>query len=138
RVLRVSPDLIGRDDEREVLRTLVEGAATGTGGVLLLSGDAGAGKSRLAAELRATAEQRGLAVMFGHGYPEDQAVPLAALADVAGLSDLDAPEDAGRAARTLALSRAVEAAVSKRPHCLVLEDAHWSDEASLEVFGRLA
>src|SRR5690606_27719079 len=40
-----------------------------------------------------------LAVMFGHGYPEDQAVPLAALADVAGLSALDAPEDAGRAAR---------------------------------------
>ncbi|MPZ97976.1 MAG: tetratricopeptide repeat protein [Dehalococcoidia bacterium] len=138
RVPRVSPDLVGRDEERGALRQLVDGAAAGAGAVLLLSGEAGVGKSRLAGELRATAEQRGLTVLFGHGYPEDQAVPLAALADVAGLSDLDAPEDSARPVRTLALSRALEAAASRRPHCLVLEDAHWSDEASLEVFARLA
>lgn len=48
--------LIGRDKEAAVLRRAVDGVSSGTGGVVLVTGEAGIGKSRL---LRETARYAG-------------------------------------------------------------------------------
>ena len=48
--------LIGRQAERERLETALEHARLGHGSIVLLSGEAGVGKTRLAADLAATSD----------------------------------------------------------------------------------
>jgi class 3 adenylate cyclase len=57
---------IGRVSERETLRTMVEAAASGHGGMVLIGGVAGVGKSRLVRETAAMAERLGMAVYTGN------------------------------------------------------------------------
>lgn len=76
--LRASPDspLVGRTAETDRLRrTLERSSRTGTGGVVLITGDAGMGKTRLLAELETEARGLGFAwtwtesVSYGRGEP---------------------------------------------------------------------
>jgi class 3 adenylate cyclase len=58
--------LLGRDAERdELLRALSE-AASGRGGLVMIGGEAGIGKTRLAEEIRVEAEKRGFRALAGH------------------------------------------------------------------------
>jgi len=57
---------IGRVSERETLGTMVEEAASGRGGMVLIGGVAGVGKSRLVRETAAMAERLGMAVYTGN------------------------------------------------------------------------
>ncbi len=57
---------IGRVNERERLRSMVEAAAAGRGGMVLIGGSPGVGKSRLAREAAAMAERLGMAVYTGN------------------------------------------------------------------------
>ena len=54
-----SPVLVGRDAELTELTTALDRAAGGHGGLVLIEGDAGIGKSRLARRLRRQAESSG-------------------------------------------------------------------------------
>lgn len=54
--------LVGRARQLKELRALVEGVVAGAGGAILLSGEAGAGKTRLAEESAALAGAQGLDV----------------------------------------------------------------------------
>ena len=47
-----SPDLVGRTGELADLEHALEQASAGEAGIVLVSGDAGVGKSRLVAEVR--------------------------------------------------------------------------------------
>jgi tetratricopeptide (TPR) repeat protein len=57
--------LIDRVEELGVLREAVDKAVSGQGGVFLLCGEAGIGKTRLARELGAYARLRGMHVLYG-------------------------------------------------------------------------
>jgi predicted ATPase/tRNA A-37 threonylcarbamoyl transferase component Bud32 len=57
--------LIDRVEEMNLLRQAVDRAVRGEGGLVLLSGEAGIGKTRLARELRAYARLRGMQVLYG-------------------------------------------------------------------------
>jgi len=57
---------VGRLAERERLQSLAEKAQSGRGNLVLISGEAGAGKTRLMQELSEVAERRGMAVFVGH------------------------------------------------------------------------
>src|SRR4051794_20442449 len=57
---------VGRLTEREQLRGLVDAALAGRGGMALIGGPAGMGKTRLARETAALAEQAGFVVYTGH------------------------------------------------------------------------
>jgi class 3 adenylate cyclase/tetratricopeptide (TPR) repeat protein len=58
--------LVGRVAEREAMRTMLEAAAGGRGGMVLLGGPAGVGKSRLSREMATMAERAGMVVYVGN------------------------------------------------------------------------
>ncbi|MEA3208315.1 MAG: hypothetical protein QOE70_1372 [Chthoniobacter sp.] len=67
--------MFGRNAERTVLVAALESLREDTGGVVLLEGEAGIGKSRLLAELAAEAEARGVAVLAGAGDAIEHSTP---------------------------------------------------------------
>src|SRR3954467_7983132 len=78
----VSPLLVGRDIVLETLDHLLREAADGHGQVVLLHGEAGIGKSRLAAEGRVRAESLGYHYFGGRCFEPDSTVPFALLTDL--------------------------------------------------------
>ncbi len=81
-----SPVLIGRQVEVARLHTLIREARQGHGQLVLLSGEAGIGKSRLAAEIKTQAQAHGFLVLQGNCFPTDRSAPYAPLLDMLGSS----------------------------------------------------
>jgi class 3 adenylate cyclase/tetratricopeptide (TPR) repeat protein len=67
--------LVGRDSEQANLRRAVDEALAGRGGLALVAGEAGVGKSRLVAEVGAGAWSRGMRVLTGHCLEMDSVPP---------------------------------------------------------------
>jgi pilus assembly protein CpaF len=80
-VLPTGDGFVGRDQERLDIRMALDRAATGSGGMLFLAGDAGIGASRLASEVAADAARKGWWVLSGRCAEQDIA-PLAPFRDV--------------------------------------------------------
>src|SRR5579862_5896210 len=78
----VCPILIGRASDLTTLRLLVDRAKNGVGQVALLSGEAGIGKSRLVAEVKAYADSHDFWLLQGSCFPTDHAIPYAPLLDL--------------------------------------------------------
>jgi DNA-binding CsgD family transcriptional regulator len=78
----VSPILVGRAPHLAALESCLDRAVAGHGHVVLVSGDAGVGKTRLVAETAARANDRGMQVLRGTCYETDRALPYAPLADM--------------------------------------------------------
>jgi len=76
------PVLIGRQAELTALHLLIERAKSSKGQVVLLSGEAGIGKSRLVAEAKAYATAQGFLLLQGHCFPTDRSCPYAPLLDL--------------------------------------------------------
>ena len=151
----MASELIGRRPELDRLAALLADARDGRGAVVLLAGEAGAGKTRLAGALAQHADafvlrgsaSQGRTPPYGplvaalrthlHAHPEglDSWGPLRAhLARL--LPELGAPAaDSDRAT----LFEALRCALAGLGHALVLlDDLQWSDEATLEVLAALA
>ncbi len=77
-----SPTLIGRADHRATLKLLVERVQQGMGQLVLVSGEAGVGKSRLVAEAKSYAAERGFLLLQGHCFPTDLTYSYAPLLDL--------------------------------------------------------
>ena len=75
------PVVIGRGAETDVLRTALGAAEGGLGSAVFLVGEAGIGKSRLAAELAAKARARGAVVLAGRSVPAGSASPYRPLTE---------------------------------------------------------
>lgn len=65
-----SPGFVGRERERLELTAAVDEARRGRGRVILVTGDAGIGKTRLCEEVEGHARAQGLATFWGHGVDE--------------------------------------------------------------------
>ncbi len=127
------PVLVGRTEE---LRELVErrlAAARGKGCCVLLSGHAGMGKSRLISAFRDTVTGGRAALGIGNAR-EFGTAPygpvLEALAGVGAISKL--PHEVSREEQFATLAEAIAAACRRRHVVLVIEDAQWADEGSLQ------
>ena len=72
---------VGRDQERLDIRLVLDRAATGTGGIVLLAGTPGIGASRLAAEVSGEASRKGWIVLGGRCAEQEEA-PYAPFRDV--------------------------------------------------------
>src|SRR5688572_1468507 len=67
--------LIGRDNELRFLTSCLGRAANGDGGVVLISGEAGIGKTRLLHELSEAARTAGWLVLTGRAYDTEGMPP---------------------------------------------------------------
>ena len=75
------PTLVGRDREMAELRARVAAGVRGEGGLVLVSGPAGVGKSRLVLELAGEARARGLTVLVGRATSSEVPAPYRPLSD---------------------------------------------------------
>ncbi|MEE8517983.1 MAG: adenylate/guanylate cyclase domain-containing protein, partial [Dehalococcoidia bacterium] len=66
---------VGRETERAELRRLLDQVAKGQGALVMIGGEPGVGKTRLAEELMAEARQRGMTAFIGHCYEMEGAPP---------------------------------------------------------------
>lgn len=145
--------LVGREREVGALRERLAAAVAGSGGVVLLSGPAGIGKTRLAEELSAAAAEDGVPVAWGRCVADEGAPPLwpwlrllaAAGGEPPAVRDAlaEAPQGAVEAAAARfrlvdAVSRSLVGAAAPAGLVAVLEDLHSADETSLRVLGQLA
>ena len=69
--LRTTAPYVGREREREALRAAWRSAADGTGGLALISGEPGIGKTRLVTEVAREAEADGAVVLVGGCHDGD-------------------------------------------------------------------
>jgi len=164
----VTPIIVGRTEELRKLGATLVAVQDGAGRCVLLSGEAGIGKSRLSAEIRARASDSGFTTLEGRCFEQDRSFPYAPLIDMlrpffaqSAISDRLAavgplapelvkllPELASHLSVTQ-LAPPLETEVEKRrlfealtslflhladarPLLLIVEDLHWSDQASLE------
>ena len=67
---------VGRELERAEARRILERAVSGQGGVLLLGGEPGVGKTRLAEEILLEARDRGCLALTGHCYELEGTPPF--------------------------------------------------------------
>ncbi|HUG13975.1 MAG TPA: AAA family ATPase [Thermomicrobiales bacterium] len=77
----VSPIIVGRDEQLRALDALIERVRGGHGATLLVSGEAGIGKSRLIAELRGRFAGGG-PILIGRCFENDRTLPYAPLIDL--------------------------------------------------------
>ena len=66
---------VGRSEERSLLRQAMSRAIAGGGGVALVAGEAGLGKTRLVDEIAAEAKASGMFVVRGHCYDMEGSLP---------------------------------------------------------------
>ncbi len=129
----VCPELVGRNDELEALFEYRRAAARGHGSLVLLSGEAGIGKSRLLTAFRETLTHGRAASATGQ-CREFGSSPYGAVVEALRGLGCGTPsvEVASRAARLTALQRLLEASASRRNSVLIVEDLQWADQGTLE------
>ncbi|OBI54410.1 AAA family ATPase [Mycobacterium sp. E796] len=143
-----TPPIRGRAAEQEVIGALVAAVAQGRGGVLVIEGPPGIGKSRLLTEVMARAEKAGVRALFGEAFEYQQTVPffslfMATLRADPPVGDAEALRRLGTSADlsywvVRDLQAAIHAAASRKPLAILLEDIHWADNATLLALRSLA
>src|SRR5215212_10694510 len=139
-----TPPLVGRDRELALLRDRLTAAQGGRGSLVLISGEAGIGKTALADTLARTAADTGARVLTGHCYDRIETPPygpwieiarrVQALPAAANAPPVPGLDGATSQAALFAQARDFLLALSAaRPLVLVLEDLHWADSASLDL-----
>jgi DNA-binding CsgD family transcriptional regulator/tetratricopeptide (TPR) repeat protein len=126
------------------LESLLGEALAGAGRLVFLGGEAGVGKTTLAAVLADSVqpdavqpdavlagEGAGPAVRRGSCDSVTTAEPLGPILDA--LPELGAAIDGAGSVSRLRLFRQVRDALSASPMLLLLEDVHWADEATLDI-----
>jgi class 3 adenylate cyclase/tetratricopeptide (TPR) repeat protein len=73
---------VGRDEERARLDQRLAAAAGGHGGVVMLAGEPGLGKTRLAEELAHQAARQGCDVLWGHCFDGEWTPPYTPFAEI--------------------------------------------------------
>jgi DNA-binding CsgD family transcriptional regulator/tetratricopeptide (TPR) repeat protein len=125
--------LVERDSQLAELVCYVQEAAQGAGRLILLSGEAGVGKSALLAAARRdlSAARWSWSTCDGLFIPQ----PLGPLFDVAGQLGGALGERCAAGGERAELFRALvqELGSARVPDVVVVEDVHWADEATLDL-----
>src|SRR5438309_4373384 len=73
--------LVGRTSELARIARRIAAAEKGTGSVVVITGESGIGKTRLAAAAAEAAAKRGWSVANGQAYPVESGIPYALFSD---------------------------------------------------------
>jgi class 3 adenylate cyclase len=84
---------VGRRDEMSQLKAALESALSGRGSIVMLVGEPGIGKSRLAKEFAVYAGLRGAQVLSGRCYESEASIPYLPLMDALRQYVVSKPED---------------------------------------------
>jgi DNA-binding CsgD family transcriptional regulator len=132
----------------KVIGALVTALVGGHGGVLVIEGPPGIGKSRLLTEVMALADKGGVRTLFGEAFEYQQTVPFITLFTATlhadpPVGDADALRRLGGSADLRYwvvhdLADAIHAAAALIPLAIVLEDIHWADNSTLLALRSLA
>ncbi|OBF36087.1 LuxR family transcriptional regulator [Mycobacterium sp. ACS1612] len=138
---RLVTPIRGRVHELAVVGALIAAVAQGRGGVLVIEGPPGIGKSRLLTEVFSLADETGVRALFGEAFEYQQTVPFFAL--FMATLNADPPVGDAEALRRLGgsadlrywvvhdLANAIRAAAADTSLVIVLEDIHWADTGTL-------
>jgi hypothetical protein len=153
--------LVGRDEQLKALSAAVDALSSGGGALVLIAGEPGIGKTRLAEAAAAAATNAGVLVAWGRAWEGGGAPPywpwiqvlrsleraMVNVADAAAVHARLAP-DASDRARTLSatdrfllfdtVAQYLLSVAMDRPALVVLEDLHATDESSLSFLSFLA
>src|SRR5436309_2856428 len=138
-VTRGGTVFVGRVHELAELDRALDSTEAGTGAAVLVAGEAGIGKTMLASELSARADERGFEVLLGRsidlvGTELPYQPFLEALRPLGRVPQVD-PGSTGSQLRmfqdTLGLL-GDHAAIT--PVLLMLDDVHWADASTLDLF----
>ena len=144
----VTPPIRGRAGELKLIGALVTAVAKGRGGVLVIDGPPGIGKSRLLTEVCTLADKSGVRTLFGEAFEYQQTVPFFSL--FMATLRADPPVGDAEALRRLGgsadlrywvvhdLADAIHAAAAETPLAILLEDIHWADNGALLALRSLA
>ena len=144
----VTPPIRGRAAELQMIGELVTGVGQGRGGVLVIEGPPGIGKSRLLTEVLALADKCGVRTLFGEAFEYQQSVPFFSL--FMATLNADPPVGDAEALRQFGgsddlrywvvhdLHNAIKAAAAETPLAIVLEDIHWADNGTVLALRSLA
>ena len=141
------PIIVGRDAERQRLAACLKQALDGCGRLVLVSGEAGIGKTTLVRDLARGAAERGALVLSGHCYDLSTTPPygpwveviresprvdgLPSLSEI--LSGVDDDDSPGRGDELFAWGLELFSKLAaSQPELIVMEDMHWADRASLD------
>ena len=145
--------IVGRGREQQLLRVVLERALEGHGTLVLVSGEAGIGKTTLIDDLTDEAAAHGALVLHGGCYDLTTTAPYAPWSDAirryapsdgappvpAWFTDPAALQAVGSQAALFDETRRFFAELAAyQPVVIVLEDLHWADLASLEALRYLA
>lgn len=140
--------LFGREPALAVLRAALADLCIGRGGLVVVTGAAGIGKSRLAQELVDEASAEGLVTARGYAV-DDAGAPalwpwrrigrdMALVRDVVDSTSRPAVGDGARFLLAEAVGEALAQTAGTVGAVVALEDLHWADVASLQVLKHLA
>ncbi|MDQ0374035.1 AAA family ATPase [Cellulomonas humilata] len=144
--------LVGRERERQVISRLVASARVGESGTLLLSGEAGIGKSALLDDAESAIGAAGMRVLRAAGVDAEREVPFGGLLQLLRpvldqLDALPAPQAEalgsalalvpGSSGERFAVGAAVLSLLSRvaedRPLAVIVDDAHLLDPPSAQA-----
>ena len=149
----LSPVIVGRDDLVALAKRRLDEVGDRHGHLLLVSGEAGIGKTRFIGAVEQLAGQRGFRIARAEVAPQDRDVMAASFLDLGramrrdprfepvgrGLLDILASRlNAPTPRRRDMVSEVVDLLVTEVPTLLVFEDLQWADDLSLETLTELA
>jgi DNA-binding CsgD family transcriptional regulator len=127
--------IFARGAEQDITRDLLRRTRKGTGGVVLVTGEPGSGKSVLLRHAAHEAAQHGFGLATGRADPLGAAIPFYALRGVLGqpLAMLTAGQPDDIASWIARLGAHLEHVAKAGPVLVCLDDLHWACAATMAV-----